>query len=269
MNGDLTFDTNDLQTYSPATDTGIITNLIDHTSIPEKIAELYIKADADGSSIPAINYPSKKVTIGGVIKGSSQADLDSRIDTFKGYFNGKNKNLDITYGADEDDDPLIRRYIATANTVSVTRQQKVFWAEFTVEFICTQPFGVDTTATVITNTANHTSSSLNVTPTIGGSAPVQYPVFTITIDALTGTGDYVQISNDNNGQDMLLYGLGLEAGDVIVIDCFNRTVTVNGDMVDYNGAFLELEPGANSLTYADGFATRTVDILINYYKRWL
>lgn len=263
MNGELTFNSNDLQTFNPVTRVGILTNLIDHAGIPEKIAEFYAKADANGGAIPAINYPSKKISIGGAIAGSTQADLDSRIDAFKAYFNGKDKNLDITYGSST------RRYIATANSVSVVRQQKQLWATFNVEFICTQPFGVDTSATVITNNANYTTSSLTVTPTILGSAPVQYPVITITLDAITGTGDYLQISNDNNGQDMMLYGLGLEAGDVIVIDCFERTVTVNGDLVDYNGVFLELEPGANSLTYGDGFATRTVDILINYYKRWL
>ena len=143
------------------------------------------------------------------------------------------------------------------------------WASFTVEFICPQPFGVDTTATTITNSANYTSATLNVTPTIAGSAPVQYPVITITIDALTGTGDYIQITDDNTGQEMLIYGFSLTAGDVLVIDSFTRTVTINDVEIDYRGAFLELEPGAQSITYTDGFTTRTVDILMEYYKRWL
>lgn len=263
MDGGLTFNTNDLQTFDPITRLGINTNQIDHTDLPTQVAELYAKADANGSSIPDINYPSKKVTIGGTIHGSSQADLDSRIDTFKGYFNGKDKNLDIVYGSST------RRYIATKNAISIQRQQKAFYAAFQVEFVCTNPFGLDTTATSINNSQNYTSATKNMTPTIGGSAPQQLPVFTITIDALTGTGDYIQISNDNNGQDMLVYGLGLEAGDVLVIDCANRVVTLNGDLVDYNGVFLELEPGANSITYTDGFTTRTVDIVAEYYKRWL
>lgn len=88
MNGDLSYNSNDLQTYTPSSNVGIITNSIEHTSIPDKVMGLYGLADADGSSIPAINYPSKKITIAGAIKGSTQADLDSRIDTFKGYFTG-------------------------------------------------------------------------------------------------------------------------------------------------------------------------------------
>jgi phage-related protein len=79
----------------------------------------------------------------------------------------------------------------------------------------------------------------------------------------------VQISNDNNNQELLIYGLGLVAGDVIIIDCVERTVTVNGNEVNYYGTFLELEPGANSITYTDGFTTRTVDVTATYVKRWL
>jgi phage-related protein len=264
MNGDLSYNSNDLQTYTPTAGVGIITNSIEHTSLPDKLMALYAMADADGSSIPAINYPSKKVTIGGIIKGSSQADLDSRIDTFKGYFIGKDENLDITYGSST------RRYVATANAVSVVRQQRALFATFQIEFLCTNPFGLDTSATNLwTAKSNFTGATFTETPTVGGNAPFQLPVITITIDALTGAGDYVQISNDNNNQEMLIYGLGLLAGDVIIIDCVERTVTVNGNEVDYYGTFLELEPGANSITYTDGFTTRTVDVTATYVKRWL
>lgn len=264
MNGDITYNSNDLQTYVASTDVGIITNSIEHTNPPDKIMPLYALADADGSSIPSINYPSRKITIGGVIRGSSEADLDSRIDTFKGYFTGKDKNLDIAYGAGT------RRYIATVNGVSVIRTQTSLFATFQIEFLCTNPFGLDTSTTDLWAIKNNfTSATFTETPTVGGNAPFQLPVITITIDALTGAGDYVQISNDNNNQELLIYGLSLTAGDVIVIDCVERTVTINGTEVDYYGTFLELEPGANSITYTDGFTTRTVDVAAVYTKRWL
>lgn len=264
MNGDLTYNSNNLQTFNKTTNVGIVTNVIEHTNLPEKIATLFAKADADGSSIPAINYPSKKVNIGGIIKGSTDADLDSRIDTFKGYFTGKDKNLDIVYGSST------RRYIATPNTVSVVRQQKALFATFAIEFICTNPFGLDTsTSNLWTAKTAFSSATFTETPTVGGNAPFQLPVITITINSFTGAGDYVQISNDNNGQELLIYGLGLAAADVIVIDCANRSVTVNDVEVDYYGTFLELEPGANSITYTDGFTTRSVDVSGVYTKRWL
>lgn len=264
MNGGVTFDTHNMQTYDPATNVGIITNVIDHTSAPDLLAQIYGLADTDGSSIPALNYPTRKLRLAGAIKGSTQANLDDRIDELKGWFIGKDKNLDVVYGSGT------RRYIATPLTLPVIRYDKPLFATFTIDLVCTLPFGIDTSTTDLwTAKNNFTSATFTETPTVLGTAPYQLPVITITIDALTGAGDYVQISNDNNGQDMMIYGLGLQAGDVIVIDCVQRIVTVNGEEVDYYGTFLELSPGANSITYTDGFTTRTVDVSAVYTKRWL
>lgn len=85
MNGNLTFDSNSLQTFNRSTRVGINTNKILHTNVPEKIAQLYAVANASDSDVPNEDYPSKKVQISGTIHGSTQADLDDRIDTFKGY----------------------------------------------------------------------------------------------------------------------------------------------------------------------------------------
>ena len=263
MNGDISFNGNNLQTFNYATRVGIITNLIDHTSIPNKIATLYGIADTNLSAIPSINYPSKTVSISGAIQGSTQADLDSRIDTFKGYFLGKDKNLDISYNG------TTRRYIATENSTKITRQQKSLWATFEVEFICTVPFGLDVTPTSIMNAPTQTSQTYNVTPTISGTAPFQLPVFTITVTSKTGAGDFIQISNDNNNQQILILNKGIAAGNVVVIDCVKRKVTINGVEVDYTGTFLELTPGANSITYADGWTTRSVNLQASYQKRYL
>lgn len=263
MDGSLSYNSNSLQTFDPVTQTGINTNLINHTDIPEKDAQLFAIANANDSDVPDENYPSRKVTIGGTIHGSTQADLDSRIDTFKGYLAVRKKNLDIGYGSGT------RRYVVLkVNTTSITRDNTLLYAEFTVEFIC-KPFGFDTSSTNMYSHTAFTSATTTDTPTIAGSAPFQLPVFTITINSLTGSGDYVQISNDNNGQEVLVYGLGLVAGDVVVIDCENRKVTLNGTEVDYYGTLLELEPGAASITYTDGFTTRSVDISADYTKRWL
>lgn len=264
MTGALTFNSNNLQTYSPATHTGIITNVIDHTDGPDMLMGLFGLADADGSTIPAINYPSKPVALAGAIKGSSQADLDDRIDTFKGYFRGKDKNLDINYGSGT------RRYITTAGVPKIQRSQKTFTAFFQIPITCTNPFGLDTSASALFATrTGYTSATFTETPTVGGNAPFQLPIFTITLTAISGAGDYVQISNDNNNQEILIYGMGLVAGDVLVIDCEQRIVTKNGIEINYYGTFLELEPGANSITYTDGFTTRTVTVAAAYTKRWL
>lgn len=264
MDGSLSYNSNNLQTYDPTTKVGINTNSILHTNIPESVAELYIKANANDSTVPDQEYLTKSIALLGTIHGSSQANLDDRIDTFKGYFVQRNKNLDIAYGSGT------RRYIVMkANSVAIERQDKALYASFSIELTC-KPFGFDTSTTNLwAAKSGFTGATFTETPTVGGNAPIQLPIITITINALTGTGDYVQISNDNNGQEMLLYGLGLQADDVIVIDCDERTVTVNGTEVDYYGTLLELETGANSITYTDGFTTRSVDVSAVYTKRWM
>lgn len=263
MDGGLLYNTNDLQTYDPATRVGINTNVIRHTDIPDSVAELYIVANANDSEVPNNEYPSRKIVLGGTIHGSTQADLDNRIDAFKGYFGQRYKNLDIVYGSST------RRYVVMkANALGVDREDKALFATFSVELLC-KPFGIDTTATNILTEAAYTSATKTITPTIGGSAPFQLPVFTFTLTAITGAGDYIQITNNENGQEMLIYGLGLANGDVLVIDCVNYEVTLNGDEVDYNGAFLELEPGAADVTITDGFTTRTIAMNGEYNKRWL
>lgn len=264
MNGSLTYNSNNLQTFDPSTKVGINTSAIKHTSIPDSVAELYIKANASDSDVPDQEYPSKTIALAGTVHGSTQSDLDDRIDTFKGYFVPRKKSLDIIYGSGT------RRYtVLKVNADGIDRQDKALFATFNLELVC-KPFGFDIATTNLwAAKSGFTSATFTETPTVGGNAPYQLPIITITINSLTGTGDYVQISNDNNNQEMMLYGLGLTAADEIVIDCEQRTVTVNGSEVDYYGTFLELEPGANSITYTDGFTTRSVDVEAVYTKRWM
>jgi len=264
MDGSVTYNTNSLQTFDPLTRVGINTNQILHTDIPDSIAQMYIIANSNDSVVPDEEFPSKVISLRGTIHGSTQANLDDRIDIFKGYFATRNVNLDISYGSGT------RRYTAMkSNSVGIERQDRALFAKYSVELLC-KPFGFNTTASNLwTAKTGFTAATFSETPTITGNAPIQLPVFTITINAFTGTADYVQISNDENNQEILLFGLGLIATDIIVIDSNLRTVTVNGLEVDYIGTFITLEPGAASITYTDGFATRNVDVAGQYTPRWL
>lgn len=262
MDGNLTFDSNNLQTYSAATRTGIITSSIDHNDVAAKDIALLGLANTDASVIPRVGYPSKKITIAGTIIGSTQANIDSRIDTFKSYFNGKNKNLDIVYNGST------RRYIATASSVSVVRANKALFATFTVEFICTQPFGRATSVTTALNQSARTASSYNDTHTFVGTAPYQLPVITITYATVTGGAAFVQFNNSTNGQGIMITDQTWANGDVLEIDCVNKTVKKNGVEIDFLGAFPEFPPGLQGFTYSDGFTTRSLTELITYYPMY-
>lgn len=264
MTGAISFDSNSLQTFNQSTRVGIVTNSIDFANIPNKVLNLYQLAHANQSVIPFINYPSKQVTIAGAIVGSTQADLDSRLDTFRAYFNGVEKNLDINFSG------ATRRFTATVNTINITRSVNGLYATFSIEFICTIPFGYDTGSTTALNGTGRTSSVYTDNYTFLGTAPVQLPVATITLTAVSSTGSQQLFwGNNGNGQGITITRSNWTTGDVVIIDCVNRTVKVNGVSVDFTGAFPEFPPGSQAISYSDTFTSRTMTENVVYNKRYL
>lgn len=263
MTGAISFDSNNLQTYTPASVVGIVTNGIEHTNLPAKDAALFGLANTNQSVIPYIGYPSKAITVTGAIVGSTEANLDSRIDSFKAYFLGKDKNLDIEYNGST------RRYVATVNTISVTRRQRALFATFQIEFICTLPFGKNTSATTALSASGRTASGYTDAYTFLGSAPFSLPLITITYSAITGGASYVSFGNNGNGQGITVTDQTWVTSDVLEIDCENRTVKKNGVEIDFLGAFPEFPPGSQNFSYSDGFTTRTFAITVTYNQMWL
>ena len=252
----ITFDGNDLQTAN------ILTASIDHESIPVKDAKIYGFAHANRSAIPFINYPSRVIRVSGKVIGSSIADLDSRLDTFRGYFRDKDSNLDIDYNSST------RRYIATLNALSIERPGGLTFANFSAEFVCTQPFGQNTSTTSALSATGRTSATYADVHAFLGSAPFQLPVITITINSVTGGDSFLSFTNDANDQGITIVA-EFAASDVIEIDCKNRTVKINGTEVDFLGAFPEFEPGSQTMDYADGFSARNFNIDVDYYPMFL
>lgn len=251
------FDGNDIQTDN------ILISEVNHENIPTKDAVLYALAHANKSSIPFVNYPQRGISLTGKVIGSSIADLDSRLDTFRSYFTDKDSNLDIDYNG------TTRRYIATLNALSITRPFGLVHANFVAQFLCTQPFGQNTSTTSAASANNVTTASATYNHTFLGTAPFQLPVITITIDAVTGGTGHLTIKNGANDQGITIVGQTFSATDVIEIDCKNRTVKLDGAEIDFLGAFPEFAPGSQDIEYEDGFTTRTYDINAVYYPMWL
>lgn len=171
----IAFDGNNLQT------TVYTTSDIDHENLPNKNANTYALAHANKSVLPFVNYPSRSITIKGNIKGTSIADCDAKMDAFKAYFNKKDANLDIGYNGGT------RRYIATVQGLQVDRPKGLTTADFTVVFICTNPFGQNTSSTSLLTASGNTTQPTNFAPTFQGNAPYQLPVITLTYSAATNS----------------------------------------------------------------------------------
>lgn len=259
MATNVSFDGNSLQTAN------ILTQDIDHASIPTKDAQMYAIAHANKSVIPFVAYPSKTIKLSGVVLDSSITALDSRLDTFRAYFLNQDRNLDIDYNG------VTRRYTATVNSLSINRPGGLLYATFEIEFVCTQPFGQDTSTSSILSASGRTSGSYTDPFTFPASqtAPWQKPVWTITFTALTASGSAnVIVGNAGTGQQITINRTWAN-GDVLVVDTNNKLVTVNGTNVSFTGAFPEFQAGAQNLTYSDTLTTRTFNISVVYTPLYL
>ena len=253
----ITFDSNDLQTSS------ILTQNISHAGIPNKNANSYSLAHANKSVIPFVSYPSRTITIKGTILGTNISDLDTKLDTFRAYFNGQDRNLDIGYGGST------RRYVATANSITIDRPGGLVHAEFEIEFICTLPFGIETSATSALSASGRTLGNYNDNYTFGGTAPFQVPIVTLTMTTIADS-DTRQVlwGNGSNGQVIVINRVWT-SGDVLLIDCDQKTVTVNGSPISFTGAFPAFAAGAQVFQYTDSFTSRTFSVDVSYTKRYM
>lgn len=110
-----------------------------------------------------------------------------------------------------------------------------------------------------------TASGQTLAATNNGNA-YAFPLFSVTVGA-TGTLS-ATITNSTTGESFTLNG-AVTAGDVFVIDCLNQSVTRAGiDVTAYfDGYFLRLLPGANTITVAYTSSTLT-NLALNWNNRW-
>lgn len=223
-----------------------------------KIANLFVLSHANQSKIPNTEYPNKVFTVSGQIVGSNIVETDSLIDSFYDLLRAQNAILDIGWAGG------FRRYTATAMMPDIERPGGLTFANFTVTFICTQPFGQDVTPTTVLSATGRTNAGYSDAYTFLGTAPFQLPITTVTFTALTGaTAKSVVVGNNNTSQAITVTRTW-NVGDILQINSITSTVTVNGVQVDFTGAFPTFQPGLQSLGYADSFTTRTFNITTTY-----
>jgi predicted phage tail component-like protein len=232
----------------------------DVQSFPRVALEQYILARADIKKFVNVNYPERKITIDAIINGNNMANAEQNLDTLKGLLVGQDKNLDLPYGNST------RRWVATLSNLIAPRAKGSF-IPISLEFDCSDPIGRDTTTTSQAITTITTASS-SQSITVGGQFPC-LPVITITLNSGTGlTAQSMTITNPTTGLAMTLTRTWV-AGDVVIIDCYNQTVTVNGVTFDASGAWPAWAAGAGTYQYADTFTTRNVTTTFVYNARYL
>jgi len=182
-----------------------------------------------------------------------------------------------------DDSELTLRAVRVINAVFdfPGDEPSIEWNSYQVTFRAAFPFleGTETTGTQqvtssafgvvvpapvpapLTSTSSATSSTDPLTLTNAGNANA-YPVYTIT-----GPGTTFTISNSTTGHSMVISET-LAAGENIIIDTWAKTVTKGGVNIlsTMSGAWIYLQPGANTLTLTVASASDSNTELQTVYK---
>jgi phage-related protein len=241
-------------------DSNIITEKVLHLTAPDMNQVLEAKARRNGSLLMSNYFTQRTIKLEGVIKDTSIEALDSRIDLIKSYLIGEEKNLDIGYISGT------RRYIATLRSVVIEREHfNTSWTPFSMEFACAEPFGKDTSPTVVSSSGHTTSpfSEVFIIPGSVGACPI------ITLTLTTGTNvTAIKVENLTTNTSMTITR-DYSNSDVLEVDCSEMTVEANAVAVDYTGVFPSFDSGSNTLRITVTGTPFNIDLGISYLSLYL
>jgi hypothetical protein len=201
-----------------------------HESVPDRFLNSLPLARGDGEVLISERYGAKSILLKGTLVGSSQSDLEGRIDAFKELFSRVEKNLDVSWNG------TTRRYVATCAKHDFDRDFfHISMVPWTAEFVVLSGAGKDTAATTALGAANYVTVTAPGSDsfTLAGSKPPE-PV--ITIDGSTDAPNSVvwptgalglQYKNTDTGEAIIVTNPGTWPGTTkkVVIDCALKKVT--------------------------------------------
>lgn len=220
-------------------DNGIYAVRVQHGSFAERDIDMMQIGREDGLAMIDAKFNQKVIPIEISIHKSNEDDLTTALSTIKEYLSGIDKDL-ILQG---EDDTIALVYKATVKSMNEIRYDK-FTAKLQVDFYA--PLGRAKSQTQSTNAFdNITDWQYQDTVTISGSYNAK-PVIRITFtDA--GTCDSIQFTNTTtNTQIQVDHASTFATGDILIIDCENKTVTLNGVDYNFDGVFPLFVKGSNN-----------------------
>lgn len=252
----VTFDGVDLNSVE-----GLIITKVDPHRLPKRRVTSYDLANFNGSATTSAFYGGRDITISASIRRPSRELLDASISELRRIADPLNKTLRVPMESSYRD-----FYNVTLNNMSLQDMNGGYVAA-TLEFNASDLYSYDTVTTELLNALNLTSGDRSYPVTFEGTAD-QAPIVTYTVDSLTGgTNEDVVLTNPLTGVSVTV-NRTWTAGEVLVVDCWNKTVQVDGADAEFTGNFPVWRTGAGHLNYSDGFTERQVDINVVYTKRY-
>ena len=211
-----------------------------HDSSPENIINNLKPTREDGIVIISSNFGAKYIDIAGWLIGTTQANLETNIDSFKELISRKDKDLDISYAGGT------RRYVCRSIICNVISNfYNLTFATYRVRFVVADGYGKDTSRTTAINQLNLTANDTQ-SYTFLGSYPAK-PKHKISLDT-RGNLDVVRIENDTTSEFMDI-DWGNVSGDPAYVEIDEEALTVlddSGNPVTYRGKFPSVSLGVST-----------------------
>ncbi|MCK9324726.1 MAG: phage tail family protein [Bacteroidales bacterium] len=247
---------NEVQIYFNSYDLNDNGIVVDSLKISEsKSVKLFNIPKSDGSIAEECKRSSLTITVMGTIIGTGYDDLRTNLDGFKAkLYNGIQKFT-------TDDDRYVYGQLKSFSADFVN----MIFLKWSASFIVHYPFWLSNT---LSSDERTPTSGVGYTINNGGNAPTRVKV---TVTAPAGDIDNAcQIENTTKGELFKYKGVITAAESLVVnnrVDQDDLTVENNGDddHTNYEGDFLTLDPGDNTIEYT-GTAGATVKL--EYRDAW-
>jgi phage-related protein len=216
------------------------------------------RRDIDQFSIPRANgirvsnmYEREKIiTADGLLKADTAELLETYIDTVKKNLRQARQQL-VTVWAGQ-----TRLYehatLMNADTMFEEREHyHINIVPFTLQFLCED---ISTDWDYEQWTGEITAADDTVAATGDGTTEGK-PVIIVIFSAASGVTSLTVAIDENDNQ--IGYSGALAAGDYLVFDCENETVTLNGVAVDFTGYFPKMALGDNTFRFTTNGSSRT------------
>lgn len=241
------------------------TQEIEHESMDNKLLNEQRFGNRDGAKVVDISFAARRITLRGMIKAADIDTLEANIDSLLQLMNKGKKNLDIQYASGT------RRYNAHCRSVKIVRRHfHLTFAPFEAEFMVGDPpFG----STLDTATAEFTGVGTSF-GTYNGTFVAQgtrrpMPIIKLNVNGGSGVTK-IAFTNTTTGGSITVEPVGgFFAGDVLLINTNDYTVTLNGVAVDYTGFFPEFAQGGNDFKRVVWSTWHSVETKIIYYPLYL
>jgi len=195
-----------------------------------------------------VNVGAREIAVDVTVKGSSQADLRSKVRTIASWL--YQSSLKPLVFSDEPDKTYYARIAGSADL-----EQIVWTGQGTITFICPDPYADGATR-------SQTFSS-GATITNIGTAKV-FPVFTVNF---SGSATYFKVMK---GTQQVYVTKAFSVGNVLTIDNSKALVTADSlrimDTIEISSTFFPLDPGGTVITFAP---TANATVRVEFKEKWL